>query len=106
MNTIEATAVLGGVTGVLSLAVTGFKAVWDGRQTQALEKLVESQVKIAAGLDTELKTIRRELDGSAANGNPTKGEVELRKQALREREAEWRRTKDIMRGLGKILNAE
>lgn len=79
-------------------------------QVNQLRKLVESLTKVVASYETEVASLRREVESlrRASKGAETSQqalvEIERQKLAERQREAEWRKTRDLAKGLGWLLD--
>lgn len=80
------------------------------QQVQQVQKLVESLGEVVASYEHELSSLCREVENlrrAAGTTTPTHGamvEIEKQKLAQRQREAEWRKTRDIGKGLGWLLD--
>lgn len=96
MNWFEGAAVVGAICGVGSLVVAIATATLNARQGERMERLVASQMKIVASFERETKRRRTDAVGGLGSGADS-----LRREALelRKREAEWKRTKDLVKGL-------
>lgn len=80
------------------------------KQADQVQKLVETLTKIVASYEAEVGPLRREVEslrgatGSAKVASEGLVEVEKQKLAQRQRDAEWRKTRDLAKGLGWLLD--
>ena len=79
------------------------------KQVEQVQKLVESLAKVVASYESELSSMRREVEKLRRTSGTTVAtegalvEIEKQKLAQRQREAEWRKTRDFAKGLGWLL---
>ena len=101
MDTVESLAILGAISGLLSLLVTFVKTILDSKKHRVFEEVATSLRKIAESFDNELSSTRRRMEiletKSRSDGELALARIEVEKQkvALREREAEWRKIRDL-----------
>ena len=109
LDPVVLTAILG-ASGAVSLLLTIAKIRLDKVQVRTLQDLVKSMSKVIYTYDHEVTALRREVEslrremGAGAELEPAKIELERQRIAQREREAEWRRMRDIAKALGWALD--
>lgn len=104
---------LGGLAANLAVAAV---AVWtirseknktaaEHRKAEALEALAKSQATIAGSLERELASLRKTVTELQAQGTAAGQMAAVRIQELehKRRDAEWKRSKELAKGLGWIL---
>jgi hypothetical protein len=101
MDAVESLAIFGALSGLLSLLVTFVKTLLDGKKHRVLKEMATSLRKIAESFDNELSSTRRRVEiletklRSDDELALARIEVEKQKVALREREVEWRKIRDL-----------
>ena len=97
MDAVLGTQIVVAVAAVGSVVVSVLTLWANQRQGHALEKVVESMARVSKSYEKELQALRADVD--RLRGGSVAESVEMRKLAQREREAEWKRTRDIMKGI-------
>ncbi len=91
-------------------ASVGRLAKSQAREVEELRKLAASLTKVVGSYDQEVLSLRREVEllrrQAATTGSSQQllAEVERQKLEQRKADAEWRKTRDLAKGLGWILD--
>lgn len=105
-DAVTITAIVGAATGLVSLIVMALKIRMDEREIQTLQDLSKTLTNVVSIYDLEVGSLRREVESFrtlvGASGHPpsVKVEREEEKAAATERDAAWRRMREIAKALG------
>lgn len=100
------------VTNVITVAVAARalrnereKTAAEHRKAEALEQLAKSQAVIAGSLEKDLASLRKELEAVKSQVHGAGRLADLKAQELEDkrRQAEWKKSKEIAKGLGWVL---
>lgn len=103
---VTITAIVGAATGLVSLIVMALKIRLDEAQIETLQDLAKSLTNVVATYDHEVVSLRREVEalrtlaGAEEGYVPSRVDREEREIATGEREAAWRRMREIAKALG------
>ena len=126
MDAVALAAIVGGIVAPPSLLLNWLQFRHAARRDQRTDKALEEFTKIARSYEAEVGILRQELEalkarsplaGAAAKGLVTsrltheelraqKLALEARREARREREAAWKRLRDLGRGARWLLGDE
>lgn len=108
---LDLTAVAGMATGIGGLVVASVVAYQSHRQGWVFEGMLRSFQRVAESYEAEVRGLREEVaalraaSGRSRDADAAKLALEQAKEARREREAAWRRTKDLAKGIGWLMDA-
>ncbi len=96
------TAVLGASTGVASLAIAAYAVYHQTRQSRAFEAMANSNARIARSIESDLVALRDRVNTLQQTGSSEARRLALEAEKLehRRRESEWRKQRQIWKGIG------
>lgn len=102
---MDPVAAVGAATGVASLAVATYAVVTQQRQSKAFEAIANSNAQIAHSIESDIKALRTRVDALQQSGSKQADKLALEAAKLEQkrRDAEWKKQKQIWKGIGWAL---
>lgn len=106
LDPVTLTAIVGAATGLVSLVVMAMKIRLDETQVETLQDLVKSLTRVITTYDHEVASLRRDVEafrtlvGTGEASGSAEADPAEQMQMTGEREAAWRRMREIAKALG------